>query len=73
MDKAALLNAMETWSVDERLDFIDAVYERLLASGWSPEPDPKICAEIERRRAEHIADPTSALTRAEFESQLRSR
>jgi putative addiction module component (TIGR02574 family) len=73
MDKTALLDAMEAWTIGERLDFIDAVYERLLASGWSPEPDPEICAEIERRRAEHVANPTSALTRAEFESQLRSR
>ena len=73
MDKAALLDAMDAWTVDERLEFIDAVYDRLLASGWSPEPDPETRAIIERRRAEHVANPTSALSRAELEAQLRDR
>jgi putative addiction module component (TIGR02574 family) len=74
MDKAALLNAMDAWTIDERLEFIDAIHDRLLASGWTPlEPDPEVLAEIERRRAEHEKDPSSALSWDEVQARLRAR
>ncbi|HKB06556.1 MAG TPA: addiction module protein [Gemmataceae bacterium] len=71
MEKSAMLEAMDAWSVQERLDFIGEAWDRLIASGWVPEPDPELWAEVERRRAEHAADPASALSREQFEARLR--
>ncbi|MBO0698747.1 MAG: hypothetical protein J2P46_10155 [Zavarzinella sp.] len=70
MDKTALLDAMDAWTVEERLDFIDAVYERLAMAGALP-PDPETWAVIEHRLSEHAKDPDSALTREEFEARQR--
>jgi putative addiction module component (TIGR02574 family) len=71
MEKSALLDAMDAWPVQERLDFIGEAWDRLTASGWVPEPGPELWAEIERWRAEHAADPKSALSREQFEARLR--
>ncbi|HJZ93905.1 MAG TPA: addiction module protein [Gemmataceae bacterium] len=71
MEKSAMLEAMDSWPVQERLDFIGEAWDRLTASGCVPEPDAKLWAEIERRRAEHAADPNSALSREQFEARLR--
>jgi putative addiction module component (TIGR02574 family) len=73
MDKAALLDAMDAWTVAERLDFIDAVYERLARAGLLPAPDPETWAEIERRLAEHEKDPDNVLTWEEVEARLKAK
>lgn len=70
MDKAALLDALDTWPAEERLDFLHAAWDRYGTD--DPDPGPEAWAEIDRRRAEHTADPRSALTREEFEAQMRA-
>lgn len=69
MDKTAVLEAINSWPVEEQLELVDAVYDRLAAEG-AIVPSPEQWAEIERRMAEHEADPSSALTREEFEARM---
>jgi putative addiction module component (TIGR02574 family) len=71
-DKVELLNAMDSWSVDERLEFIDAVYERLAVNGWSPDAEPEVWAEVERRLAEHERDSSSVISWEEAETRLKA-
>jgi putative addiction module component (TIGR02574 family) len=73
MDKSALLDAMEEWSVEEQLEFIDAAYERLANAGALPVTDPEVWAEIERRLAEHEKDPNTVLTWEEVEARLKAK
>jgi putative addiction module component (TIGR02574 family) len=73
MDKAALLDAMDAWTVEERLDFIDAVYERLATTGALPPPDPETWAEIERRLDAHAKDPDNVLTWEQVEARLKAK
>ncbi|HKB05887.1 MAG TPA: addiction module protein [Gemmataceae bacterium] len=73
MDKTALLNAMDAWTVEERLDFIDTVYERLATTGSLPLPDPETWTEIERRLADHANDPDGVLTWEQVEARLKAK
>jgi putative addiction module component (TIGR02574 family) len=73
MDKAALLKATDAWTINERLEFIDLLYERLSESGWTPEPEPEILAEVQRRLAEHEKDPSSVISWEEAEARLKKK
>jgi putative addiction module component (TIGR02574 family) len=73
MDKAALLDAMDAWTVEDRLDFIDAVYERLAIAGTLPPPDPETWAELQRRLDAHDKDPDSVLSWEEVEARLKAK
>ena len=73
MDKAALLDAMEAWTAEERLDFIDAIYERLATTGSLPPPDPATWAEIESRLDAHDKDPDNVLTWEDVEARLKAK
>lgn len=73
MDKAALLDAMDGWTVEERLEFIDAVYERWATTGSLPPLDSATWAEIESRLDAHDKDPHNVLTWEEVEARLKAK
>jgi putative addiction module component (TIGR02574 family) len=62
MDPTSTLQAVQTWPVEEQLDFLFRAWDQLLDSGWRPEPTEELRTELERRLAAHQADPTRTLT-----------
>jgi putative addiction module component (TIGR02574 family) len=73
MEKSAMLESMDSWTIEERLEFIDDVYDRLDANVKHLDPDPGQWAEIERRLAAHEADPTNVVTWEQAEARLKAR
>jgi putative addiction module component (TIGR02574 family) len=62
MDPTSAFQAVQTWPVEERLDFLFRVWDQLLEGGWQPELTDELKAELDRRLAAHAADPTKVLT-----------
>jgi putative addiction module component (TIGR02574 family) len=62
MDPTTALEAMQTWPVDQRLDFLFQAWDQLVDSGWQPELTEEMRAELDRRLAAHEANPDDVLT-----------
>jgi putative addiction module component (TIGR02574 family) len=62
MDPTTALQAMQTWPVDQRLDFLFQAWDQLVDGGWQPELTEEMRAELDRRLAAHEASPDNVLT-----------
>jgi putative addiction module component (TIGR02574 family) len=62
MDPTAALQEMQTWPVDQQLDFLFQAWDQLVDSGWQPELTEEMRAELDRRLAAHEANPDNTLT-----------
>lgn len=62
MDTAATLDATRDWPVEEQLDLVFRLWDRIVDAGWRPVPSQELLGELNRRLAAHDADPDRALT-----------
>jgi putative addiction module component (TIGR02574 family) len=62
MDPTITLQAMQSWPVEEQLDFLFRAWDQLIDSGWQPELTPEVQSELDRRLSAHEADPSKVLT-----------
>jgi putative addiction module component (TIGR02574 family) len=62
---------MQTWPVEEQLDFLFRGWDQLVDSGWRPELTDELRAEFDRRLAAHEADPGDVLTRERVVERVR--
>lgn len=62
MDPTTALQVVQAWPVDEQLEFVFRVWDQLVEGGWQPELTDDLRAELDRRLANHQADPTNVLT-----------
>jgi putative addiction module component (TIGR02574 family) len=62
MDTEAVLEAVRTWSMEDRLELASRIWDQLVEDGWRPEPTDELKVELERRLAAQQADPTRVVT-----------
>jgi putative addiction module component (TIGR02574 family) len=62
MDPKTTLQAMQSWPVEEQMDFLFRAWDQLIDSGWQPELTEEMGTELDRRLAAHEADPGTVLT-----------
>jgi putative addiction module component (TIGR02574 family) len=62
VDPTTILQTIQTWPVEDQLDFLFRAWDQLLENGWQPELTDELKAELERRLAAHQANPANALT-----------
>lgn len=62
MNLASALKEIENWPMEEQIELVEQVWERLIDSGWQPELTPEQRAELDRRYEEHCKNPTDVLT-----------
>jgi putative addiction module component (TIGR02574 family) len=72
MNKATLIAECMRLSPDERLDLIGDLWDSLEERDLPPLTDDQI-KELDRRLAEHHANPDSSVSLEEFRVELRSR
>jgi putative addiction module component (TIGR02574 family) len=58
---AALLEAVKSLPLPDRLELVDAVWETIAAEGYEPPLTDSQAAELERRLEEHRRNPESAI------------
>lgn len=56
MDVTATLDAVAAWPVDDQLDLVFRLWDRIVDSGWRPTPDAALLEELGRRLAAHDAE-----------------
>jgi putative addiction module component (TIGR02574 family) len=69
MDPTDTLHTVQSWPLQEQLDFAFRVWDGIVDAGWRPELTEELKAELERRLVAHQADPTRALTGDEVLAQ----
>src|SRR5215475_9112749 len=51
MDQNAMLQEVQSWPLDDQLDFLFHAWDRLVERGWRPELTDDLKAELDRRLA----------------------
>jgi putative addiction module component (TIGR02574 family) len=70
---STLLEQARSLSVDEQLALIEALWDGLAQRGETPLPTPAQLAELQRRVAEHEANPDDVVPWDQVQAEVRSR
>jgi putative addiction module component (TIGR02574 family) len=62
MDLDGVLREVESWPVEERLQLVEVVWERIIEAGVEPDLTETQKAELDRRLAALDADPDAVVT-----------
>ena len=62
MDPTTALQAMQSWTPEDQLDFLFRAWDQLIDSGWHLEPSDDLKAELDRRLAAYQAGLSRGLT-----------
>lgn len=57
MDMTTALTEMDAWPIDERLEFVQRAWDRIVDSGWQPTLTDEQKAEFDRRLNDVDANP----------------
>ena len=71
MDPATLLASTQTWSAEQKWDAALWLWASVAESGWQPEPDAELDAELDRRVDAHEANPEKIRTSEEVWERIR--
>jgi putative addiction module component (TIGR02574 family) len=71
MDLTTILRVVDTWPVDDRIQLVEAVWDRIVDSGQHSELTHPQKAEIDRRLAELDATPDGVLSWDEITAYVR--
>jgi putative addiction module component (TIGR02574 family) len=67
---AALLQAVKSLPLPDRLELVDALWETITAEGYEPPLSESQSAELQRRLEEHRSSPTSAIPWESLKAEL---
>ena len=73
MDQATVWQAVQAWPIEEQREFAERLLDELDPETIEPDDSPEFLAELDRRCAEHDADPSTAIPWEEVLKRLRSR
>ncbi len=62
MNPTTVLQAVQTWPVEDQFDLAFRLWDQLLERGWQPELTEELKAELDRRIASYEGDPTNVFT-----------
>ena len=70
MDMSSALKQLEEWPDEDRIVFIEAAWDRLVAKGYSPELTEAQRTELDRRLAAYHANPNDVRTWQQIRDNL---
>jgi putative addiction module component (TIGR02574 family) len=70
-DISETLNEITTWPVEDQIELLHQAWDRLIASGWSPQLTDAQQADFDQRLADLDANPTNVLTVEELVENIR--
>ena len=71
MSRESTLEEVRSWPIDEQLDLVFELWDRIIDTGWTPRPSEPLEAELRRRLAAYEADPTNVLTWEQVVARVR--
>ncbi len=70
---AQTLHEITTWPVQDQVDLLHQIWDRLAEAGWQPELTEEQKAEFDRRLDAYEADPSIAFTWDDIVKHVRGR
>jgi putative addiction module component (TIGR02574 family) len=71
MTQHEVLKEVQTWPMENQLDFLFLVWDQLVDGGWQPELTDDLKAELNRRLASYEANPTNVVTWEQLVAKVR--
>jgi putative addiction module component (TIGR02574 family) len=62
MDPTTTLQTIREWPIETRVELLFSLWDQLVEDGWQPELTEELAAELDRRLANHDANPDNVLT-----------
>ena len=62
MDKATAIKEIDSWPMEDRLDLVQQVWDRMRAAGWQPQLTEEQKAEFDRRLDALDANPGNVVS-----------
>lgn len=62
MDKATAIKEIDSWPMEDRLDLVQQVWDRMRAAGWQPQLTDEQKAEFDRRLDALDANPGNVVS-----------
>jgi len=69
----ALLEAVKSLPLPDRIELVDAVWETIAAEGYEPPLSESQAAELQRRLEEHRRDPASGIPWETVKAELQEK
>ena len=73
MDYQSVLDAVETWPMDDRIRLVQDVWDRLVDHGYEPELTEEMKAELDRRVEELDRNPGAGVPWEEAKARVLGR
>jgi putative addiction module component (TIGR02574 family) len=61
-DRARTLREIQSWPADEQIELLHDLWDRVLDSGWKPELNDDLRAEVDRRLDADAANPHNVVS-----------
>ena len=71
MDLQSVLDEVDTWPTEERIQLMQGIWDRLVKGGYDPELTDELRETLKSRLADFDANPTNVLTWEEIEEYVR--
>ncbi|CAN5233777.1 hypothetical protein BH11PLA2_BH11PLA2_25960 [soil metagenome] len=65
------MDSLRAMPVEDRVNVMFDLWDNLIDEGWQPEPDVELDAELDRRLANHEADPGNTRTWEQILERIR--
>ena len=62
MDVATAIRETSAWPIEDQLELVEELWDRIVGAGWQPEVDADLKALLDERIAELDANPNRAVT-----------
>jgi putative addiction module component (TIGR02574 family) len=72
MDIATVVEEVDAWPVDQRIQLVGTLWDSLISAGAEPELTDEQAAELDRRLDAAEADPGNVLTWEQIQTFVRS-
>jgi putative addiction module component (TIGR02574 family) len=73
MDLQTVLTEVESWPIEDRIQLVQEVWDRLVDQGNEPAFSDELKAELDRRLAAHRANPGAAVPWEQVEAEALAR
>jgi putative addiction module component (TIGR02574 family) len=71
VDPTTALQEIQAWPVEDQLELVFRLWDRLVQGGWQPELTDDLKAELNRRLASYEANPENVVTWEQIVARLR--
>lgn len=70
MSHTETLNAIKSWSVDDRVELVNQIWDSIADDSGVPKITNSLRVELDRRIAAYESDPTNVVTWEQIEAKL---